>query len=913
MSNHRIRTPSLRVRSHRLSPRIATLIATGIGALLLSACGSSQPADGVSSSAHSALHVAVTGNGDVHSMPSGIDCSATCEAGFPAATQVRLIAVPAGDARFTGWSGACSGDRDCVVTIDRAQHVIANFAAPPGDAPQGRWLKGDLHIHDDHSSDGSLLRQLISQASPGNNPVSAQIGQAERVGLDFASLTDHRTYDQHYDPLWQSDKLLLLPGEEANGSPHAPVHGAVDTIVQGVNRDGAPDFYNVQQSIWDAHSQDAVWVTAHPDDGETDDDGTPNVRASAQGVDLVEAWNRASDPDAEIDYCENRWNAGFRFGIAGASDDHFIELWALAGPGSPTTEVFASGVSTRGIVDALHRGRVSITPDALAPRVTLAADADGDGVFEAIGGDELTVPAGTRVHLRVNVQRGIGDTVTLYRAPGRSAGAMQVFRPTRLDQDFDLELEAGDTPDWIRAEVRGIGLAAGIDPIRLTTLDGLTAQLKLVDQLRAIVSPIFIAPQPVAAQPEIPLPAATGDDDDAQWVAGARERYAGFADVASDDGIAHIVLETHDHDASRIVYRARGRDGEWRAPPQVISGPSTTARFARVASDGEQVFVVWQDESAGEVPHRPGIRLRRSHDGGASWLPIETVRDTDGRAEHPVVAITHDGLPAIAWQEIRSREPFDVMLQVIGRDTAPINLSRDGKTIAAANLLDSRSARYPASVWPAIAVAPDGTLALAWQDDRDDTDPLWTGATGVGDGTDPDDWQIRLRTRAPDAGDWSPIRTLGDPAMAERHPALAFAADGTLVAAWDRKELKASGANLSVQAARSTDGGASFDEPQTLAADPQAMSQYPRLGIDADGRVRAVWYDSRAADWRWRVMTARLEAGGWDAGTLLVSPGINTWPATSGGVLVFSSTRRATRLQRDRTQQIYAVPLTPGR
>jgi hypothetical protein len=484
--------------------------------------------------------------------------------------------------------------------------------------------------------------------------------------------------------------------------------------------------------------------------------------------------------------------------------------------------------------------------------------------------------------------------------------------PTRVDQDFDVELDAPDAPDWIRAEVRGIGLAAGIDTSQLTTVDGLTAQLKLVDQLRAIVSPIFIAPQPVAAQPEIPLPAATGDDDDAQWVAGARERYAGFADVASGDGIAHVVLETHDHDASRIVYRARGRDGGWRAPPQVISGPSTTARFARIASDGAQVFVVWQDESAGEVPHRPGIRLRRSNDGGASWLPVETIRDSDGRAEHAVVAITHDGLPVVAWQEIRSGAPFDVMLQIVGRDATPANLSRDGKTIAAANLLDSRSARYPASVWPALAVAPDGTLAVAWQDDRDDADPLWTGATGIGEGTDPDDWQIALRTRAADADDWSPIRTLGDPAMTDRHPALAFAADGTLVAAWDRKELKASGANLSVQAARSADGGANFDAPQTLAPDAQAMSQYPRLGVDADGRVRAVWYDSRAADWRWRVMTARLEAGGWDAGTLLVSPGINTWPATGGGVLVFSSTRRAARLQRDRTQQIFVVPLAPG-
>lgn len=908
MSNRQIHTPPLRTSRRHLSLPVARLCAASAMALLASACGSSKPGTNAASG-HYTLRLSVAGDGDVQSMPSELDCSADCTADFPAGTQVTLIATPAGDARFSGWNGACSGDGSCVVTIDRELELGANFAAPAAAAPTGIWLKGDLHVHDDHSSDGSLPRQLISQAAPSNNPVSAQIGEAERVGLDFLSLTDHRTYDQHYDPRWQSSQLVLLRGEEANGSPHAPVHGAVDTVVQGANPDGAPDFYNVQQSLWDAHSQDAVWVTGHPDDGETNDDGTPNVRASAQGVDLVEAWNRASDPDAEIDYCENRWNAGFRFGISGGSDDHFIELWAVAGPGSPNTRVYAENASTLGILDGLHRGRVSISPDALAPVVTLAADADGDGVFEAIGGDELTVPAGTPVHLRVRVQRGIGDTVTLYRAPGRSAGAMQRFVPTKLDQDFDVELAASDMPDWVRAEVRGIGLAAGIDLSKLTDPAGLVAQLQLVDQLRAIVSPIFIAPVPVAAQPEVPLPAALGDDDHAQWVAGARGRYAGFADIATSDGVAHLVLETHDHAASRIVYRARGADGQWRAAPQVLSGDSTNARFARVAARGDDVFVVWQDESAGETPHRPGIRLRRSNDGGASWLPIETVRDTDDRAEHPALAIDAGGLPVVAWQEIRSGEPFDVMLQIVGRDDAPANLSHAGKTIAAANPLDSRSARDPASVWPALAVARDGTLAVAWQDDRDDIDPLWTGSAGAGEGSDPDDWQIQLRTRAADASDWSPICTLGDATMADRHPALAFAGDGTLVVAWDRKELRSSGANLSVQAARSTDGGAHFDNPQTLAADPQAMSQYPRLGVDADGAVRAVWYDSRAADWRWRVMSSRLDAHGWDDGRLLLAPGINTWPATSGGLLAFSSTRKAARLQRDRTQQIYVMPI----
>src|SRR5689334_12569379 len=90
---------------------------------------------------------------------------------------------------------------------------------PAGIAPQGEWLAGETHAHDDHSADGSLPRQTSKQTLPGNLPLSDQIGEAERIGLDFLPLTDHRTYDQHWDPQWQSSKLLLIPGEEANGSP----------------------------------------------------------------------------------------------------------------------------------------------------------------------------------------------------------------------------------------------------------------------------------------------------------------------------------------------------------------------------------------------------------------------------------------------------------------------------------------------------------------------------------------------------------------------------------------------------------------------------------------------------------------------------------------------------------------------
>jgi hypothetical protein len=245
------------------------------------------------------------------------------------------------------------------------------------------------------------------------------------------------------------------------------------------------------------------------------------------------------------------------------------------------------------------------------------------------------------------------------------------------------------------------------------------------------------------------------------------------------------------------------------------------------------------------------------------------------------------------------------MVQVLGRDAAPINVSRAGKTITAATPEDSRAARYPASVWPSLALAPDGRLALAWQDNRSDPDPLWTGATGVGDSTDPDDWQILVATRG--AAGWSAPVALGAVERADRHPSVAFSARGTLIAAWDSKELRASGANLAVLWAHSTDGGATWSAPAAIADAPAAMSQFPRLGNGPNGNVRAVWYDSRSADWRWRVMTALFARDRFGDARLILSRGNNSWPATSGGAIAFASTRNARRVQRDRTQQIYVL------
>ena len=755
-------------------------------------------------------------------------------------------------------------------------------------AEAGAWYKGDLHVHDDHSSDGSAPRQRARDRAKGNVSVADQIGQATKAGLQFLPLTDHRTYDQHYDPSWESAALLLLPGEEANGSPHATAAGATNSIVQGAARPDRPGFAHVQQSIWNAHSQGAVWTVAHPDDGETNEDGTPNERASAQGMDLVEIWNRASNIEKEIDYCENRWNAGFRFGVAGASDSHFREYWDRQGPGFPTTNVFAGALNEQAVLAALRAGRTSLSIHPAGAFVELTADM---GARSAMAGDEVVAPPGTTGRLRIRAHRAAGMQVLLYRKPGRIAGPVQTFTPSREDETFNVSITAGDQPDWYRVEVRGLGPAT-------PTLPGTM-------ELKALASPLFISPALGEAGPEIPIPPDQGDDDGAALVSGAPGMFAGFPDIATEAGVLHVVAESHEPSGSAIVYRRRDAAGAWSGAGRVLSG-NGVARFPRISARGRDVWVTWQEDAV-QIPHRPAIFLRHSADGGATWQAIQTVRAIEGRAEHPDIAVAARGRPQLVWQEIRAGEPFDVMFLEAGAESAPRNLSRPGKAFSAGEADDTRSARYPASVWPAIAAGPDQRIAVAWQDNRTDIDPLWTGSAAA-PGTNPDNWQITVAVR--DAGGtWATPVGLGAADMADRHPDVAFGAEGELVVVWESKALAPAGRNLSVLAATSTDSGTTFTSPAALAPDALTMSERPRLGVDRDGAVRAVWYDSRSADWRWRVMTALHRAGaGWDEGRLINGRGVNTWPATSGGAIVFASTRNAARLQRDATQQVFVLP-----
>jgi Divergent InlB B-repeat domain len=68
-----------------------------------------------------------TGDGVVSSTPAGIDCGSDCAADFDFGTVVTLSAAPAPGSTFAGWSGACTGTADCMVTVESAVDVTATF------------------------------------------------------------------------------------------------------------------------------------------------------------------------------------------------------------------------------------------------------------------------------------------------------------------------------------------------------------------------------------------------------------------------------------------------------------------------------------------------------------------------------------------------------------------------------------------------------------------------------------------------------------------------------------------------------------------------------------------------------------------------------------------------------------------
>ena len=112
--------------------------------ITLTACGSGGNSTSGSQLQQAQLTVSVAGSGTVTSIPTGINCPATCTTTFTPGTTVALTAKTASGFQFSGFSGACSGS-SCKLVLSSNQLVSATFTSAPAQ-PSGQNITAINHI-----------------------------------------------------------------------------------------------------------------------------------------------------------------------------------------------------------------------------------------------------------------------------------------------------------------------------------------------------------------------------------------------------------------------------------------------------------------------------------------------------------------------------------------------------------------------------------------------------------------------------------------------------------------------------------------------------------------------------------------------------------------------------------------------
>jgi len=140
------------------------------------------------------------GSGTITSSPAGLNCGATCSAGFSTNSVVQLTATTGSNSVFTGWGGAATGTNNPVsVTLNTNKTVIAHFDGLPVIAPAGATLTAE-------------------GCAPGN----AAIDPGETVSVNFALKN-----------VGNADTVNLIATLQATGGVTSPsgsqIYGALST------------------------------------------------------------------------------------------------------------------------------------------------------------------------------------------------------------------------------------------------------------------------------------------------------------------------------------------------------------------------------------------------------------------------------------------------------------------------------------------------------------------------------------------------------------------------------------------------------------------------------------------------------------------------------------------------------------
>lgn len=318
---------------------------------------------------------------------------------------------------------------------------------------------------------------------------------------------------------------------------------------------------------------------------------------------------------------------------------------------------------------------------------------------------------------------------------------------------------------------------------------------------------------------------------------------------AEAESAATPVGEEHDMamPATGAVMVARSTDGgKTFGEPVVASGDDAgVATYAGsspqvVAGPSGEIYVSYQLN----MPHegvswgRDTLRVARSDDDGVSFTPaVDVFADSDAleAGTYQDAMVAPDGTMYVAWLSYRQYMPENEVPEDSAFTQVRIARSDDGgQTFSPSILVDDRSCECCRT---SLATGLNNELFLAWRDQQPQAD-----------GGDP----IRnmVISKSQDKGEtWSAPVPIHDDAWRvgqcpESGPVIGVDAAGTVHAAWFTGKVDGPG----VYYAASTDGGATFSAPETLATDSYFPHANVRGFLDDAGMFWVTWDDLRTEE-----------------------------------------------------------------
>jgi hypothetical protein len=704
---------------------------------------------------------------------------------------------------------------------------------------QSQWFGIDGHVHTDHSHDAGFFHQQDKRPENHDTFVRDQIDEAERVGEDLVTLTDHRTYDQAYDPEYKTSKATLLDGEEWGGYPHATAWGISETLVQGSDLGDC----GVTLAAREVRAQDGIFGVAHPEDGRRPCVSEETIKNIP--IDHLEAfrWPHSG-------FWVSNIAADNRLVPVTGSDNHFRQLHGTeAGVGGNSTLILAEAPTQAAIVESVRAGRVASVTRMLGPTLTTLLDADNDGEFEALTGG-WGEPTGATVRVAFEARNAQGLRLQVLDAEAMVAEELV----TLPEQVFVFDLPA-DRPFW-----RGQLDASPTDRI---TGGVIHDYLSYFDTLKLISAPVYLSPE------------TPRDPGAAELITDAG--YAGFPDAASGGRDPLLVSQERGEQGYQVVLRNTTTGSE-----QILSQDGQDAREPAIAVRGSKVVVAYTDRFRTARAGR--IWLRISNDGGVTFPDAEGLLVNKLPGTMPDIAIDGDGDIHVVWASME--DGFKIRHTIAGSGETTLLSSAVAQLQGASAFSPFQDIRHvPAAIDPTIAISGNDVV-VAWSDNREDMTPLRNGT--------PDDWGIYVSRSSDGGSSWSddsrvsprhdkrgpdpedPERMEGNPA---KHPALEYL-DGRFVLAWS----DANGSGSRIRSLRSNDAGSSWTGLSEIPTPAHEMAYRPQLG-QIGGMSVVVWQQSAGKEWVLRA--ADVDAG--TTGSVFATGPFAGFPALAGDTIFYTA------------------------